>query len=495
MNMTEPSRTLPETGTANSGLPLVHEISALTIAWAADEPARVGEVALLPANASSSAARVLGRGAATPDSPEPRVTFARVRGSNIEPQGPLLSTRLSRVQLRVRAGEGGAVEVENLGKLRLSHNGVVVDRALVLPGDTLALGSQLLLLVSRRTLSAKSVAALDFPFGAPDAHDIVGESSAAWELRERVAFVGPLPGHALIVGESGTGKELVARAIHASSERASRPLLARNASTIPDGIVDAELFGNAKNYPNPGMPERAGLIGDSDGTTLFLDEFGELPEPAQAHLLRVLDSGEYQRLGETRTRRCNLRVVAATNRGLSALKHDVAARFPFRLEIPGLEARREDVPLLVRHLLRRMAQSEPRISSRFTDASGEPRVSLELIETLVRRRYTTHTRELEALLWRAVEQAQGEALELASEDRAARGASEPPRAPSANPVAASDTDADDGAELSPERVQRCLDEHNGSLENAWRALGLANRYVLRRLVKKHGLEIRRRTVK
>src|SRR5262249_38405316 len=194
--------------------------------------------------------------------------------------------------------------------------------------------------------------AASFAFGAADTHGIVGESPAAWALRDTVAFAARSVGHVLIHGESGVGKELVARAIHALSARRARPLGARNAATFPEALVDAELFGNAKNYPNPGMIEREGVVGEADGSTLFLDEIGELPAALQAHLLRVLDrGGEYQRLGEPRVRRADLRVVAATNRSIDELKHDLAARLTLRVEVPSLADRREDIPLLARHLL------------------------------------------------------------------------------------------------------------------------------------------------
>ena len=117
----------------------------------------------------------------------------------------------------------------------------------------------------------------------------------------------------MLLGETGTGKELAARAVHRFSTRADRPLVARNAATMPAGLIDAELFGNARNYPNPGMAERPGLVGQADGGFLFLDEIGELPSELQAHLLRVLDAGgEYQRLGESRVRRSDFRLLAAT---------------------------------------------------------------------------------------------------------------------------------------------------------------------------------------
>src|SRR5262249_8174942 len=141
------------------------------------------------------------------------------------------------------------------------------------------------------------------PFGMGDRFGIVGESAAAWHLRAAIAFVAAQSAHVLITGASGTGKELVARAIHAASERAARPMVARSAGTFPETLVDAELFGSARGYPNAGMPERTGLFGEADGSTLFFDEIGEVPESLQSHLLRVLDSGEYHRLGESRQRR------------------------------------------------------------------------------------------------------------------------------------------------------------------------------------------------
>src|SRR5262249_49824490 len=152
-------------------------------------------------------------------------------------------------------------------------------------------------------------------------------------------------GHVLLVGPSGCGKELAAQAIHARSTRASRKLVSRNAATLPPGLIDAELFGNVANYPNAGMAERPGLIGEADGSTLFLDEIGELPETLQAHLLRVLDEGgEYQRLGDARRRKSDLRLVAATNRSIDELKPDLAARLPLRVALHGLDERPEDIP-------------------------------------------------------------------------------------------------------------------------------------------------------
>jgi len=238
----------------------------------------------------------------------------------------------------------------------------------------------------------------DTEFGEPDLHGIVGESPAAWRLRDRIAWAAASREHTLILGPSGSGKELAARAIHASSARARGPFIARNAATIPPSLFDAELFGNVKGYPGPGVPERPGLVGAAQGGTLFLDELGELPETSQSHLLRLLDEGgEYHPLGASSAKRSNLRVLGATNRDPACLKHDLAARLIGRLTVPGLDERRDDIPLLVRHLLRRATESPE-------SGSTEPAVGAGLIETLLHHPYTTHLRELHALLWKALEE-------------------------------------------------------------------------------------------
>jgi transcriptional regulator of aromatic amino acid metabolism len=147
-------------------------------------------------------------------------------------------------------------------------------------------------------------------------------------------------------------------------------------ATLPLGIGDAELFGNTRNYPNAGMPERPGLFGQANGGVLFFDEIAELPVEQQAHLLRVLDAdGEYQRLGEATTGRSDVLLIAATNRDLSALKNDFRARFTTVVELAPLSSRSEDVPLLARHLLGAAARRSPEVAGRFLekDAAGRPR--------------------------------------------------------------------------------------------------------------------------
>jgi DNA-binding NtrC family response regulator len=335
-----------------------------------------------------------------------------------------------------------------------------------------------------------------FPFGEPDCHDIVGESPAIWSLRKRLAVIARREGHVLLRGQSGSGKELAAQAIHARSDRASKPLLARNAATIPDSLFDAELFGNLRDYPNRGTPERPGLVGHAAESTLFLDEVGELPAAQQAHLLRALDRGEYHRLGESTARVSNFRLVAATNRPDSSLKSDFFARFAFVVDVPDLQERREDVPLLVRSFLRSLAAKDPDLVQRFETApGGEPRVSLALVLQLLTRDHPGNVRGLQALLLQSLVESAGPVLEPVRDPWPNAGQLLPGvvREPAtADETSSTDSLPDDPKALTAVQLQAVLDRNNGMIEAAWRALGLKNRFVLNRLIAKHGLEVRRR---
>ena len=472
------------------------DMLALVIAWSGPEPGRAGEVALIAEDGKTC---ILGRG----DEGDDRLRFVRQRPAWNTPTAPLGGQGLSRQQLRLRA-EGGRIEVERIGRSSLSVDGVATDRAFVEPGATLLLKGQLLLLVTRRPPLLG--ACRDLPsswlpaFGEPDGAGLIGESAASWRLRDRIAFVARADTHVLILGESGTGKELAARAIHLQSSRKEGAFVARNAATLPSGLIDAELFGNVKNYPNPGMPERPGLIGQSDGGTLFLDEVGELPLELQSHLLRILDSGgEFHRLGEAVSRRSHLRLVAATNRPASSLKHDFAARLTLQLMLPPLEARRDDIPLLARHLLVVAAERSPGLAARFLDdREGAPRQSSQpripridplLLAALLRHRYRTNIRELDALLWQAMAGSPGDTVILTDEVRArleeaaaatpALEAHGPPRTPAAMP--ARDPSADE--------IRDAVNRSRGNLSLAAKSLGVSSRFTLYRLLKKHGIEL------
>jgi DNA-binding NtrC family response regulator len=464
------------------------EALALVVAWARDDPSRLGETSLF---APELGVRLLGRGGSLSGE---RAVFVRQRPGVNDPCAPIEDQSISREQLRVSPTRDALV-IERVGRCPMRFAGARVDRVELSPGQCVSLEGRLLLLCARRP---RVMAGLrDFPwekagrFGEPDAFGLLGESPEAWRLRDAVGFQARAGAHVLVLGESGAGKELVARATHLLSARSHAPFVARNAATLPEGLVDAELFGTAKNYPNAGMPERPGLIGAADGGTLFLDEIGEMPSSLHANLLRVLDGdGEYHRLGDARARRADLRLIAATNRAPESLKHDLLARLPLRQTVPGLDARREDIALLVRHLLRRALARSPELVARFVDGAGEPRVTIDLIEHLVGRAYTTHVRELDGLLWRAMTASAGSVIELphamARESTATAAVvarSSPPRAPVTAPPDARD-------ELTEERLRASLSEHGGNLVRAARALGLPSRYALYRLLRKHAIDVR-----
>jgi len=444
----------------------------LVIAWSLDEPWRVGQSAIV------REASVLGRGGPQSDDKLPRVVFHSRRPGAAEPGPALAAARVSRTQLKLVPTAEGKLEVTSIGKCTFFVDGVVTERAIVEPGSVLMLKNALVLCVVHEPppepLTAHPAPA--FAFGTPDASGIVGESRAAWRLRDELAMAASGPHHVLVLGESGAGKELAARSIHALSARASRGFVARNAATFPEGLVDAELFGNAKNYPHAGSPERAGVVGEAEGGTLFLDEIGELPHALQGHLLRLLDrDGEYQRLGESRSRRADMRLVAATNRTLDALKHDLAARFSSRVTIPPLGERRADLPLLVRHILRRFAAENPALVARLfderDDGPPEARIEPELVDALLRHSFTHHLRELERLLLLAVTTTRKPFVALT------------PEVVAELRLASSESEGEPDADA----VRAAIEASQGNISQAARRLGLKNRYLLYRLMKKHGI--------
>ncbi len=193
--------------------------------------------------------------------------------------------------------------------------------------------------------------------------EIVGESAELKSILRQIALVAPTDANVLILGESGTGKELVAREIHAQSSRSSKPMVRVNCASIPRELFESEFFGHVRGAFTGAIKDREGRFALANGGTLFLDEVGEIPLELQSKLLRVLQEGEYERIGEANTRKADVRVVAATNRNL--LEEAKAGRFRedlyyrlnvFPVEVSPLRKRLEDVPALTEHLLRLSAK-------------------------------------------------------------------------------------------------------------------------------------------
>ncbi|MEL6349754.1 MAG: sigma 54-interacting transcriptional regulator [Myxococcota bacterium] len=442
--------------------PAHSDVLALVLLWSREEPDRIGETFLFPPRRGGW---TFGRALRQDVAPARVVRPFRQRpGQNM--RRPLLaSRRISREQLRLRPNRGGLM-IENVGSRTLHVNGEALQHALVYPGDCVELHRELLLLcVQRPMLIPGASAALTLhPFGQADSDGLVGESPAAWRLRSRLALVAGVDGHVLLSGPSGSGKELAATAIHRRS--GADALVSRNATTFPEGLLDAELFGNARNYPNPGTPPRLGAVGEADGGTLFLDEIGEISHAAQAHLLRVLDGGEFQRLGEDRRRHSRFRLIGATNRAQEALKHDFLARFSRRIALPGLHERREDIPLLARHLLGRFVAKNPHLFPH-----GQPRLHPRLLQGLVMHDYIAHTRELNKLLWEAVEH-----WSLGQRGKYIDFALPLPERPSRRYV--------DSASLTRDEVLAAYRRCGGVGTRVVEQLGLKNRFQLNRLRRK-----------
>src|SRR6201981_269569 len=201
---------------------------------------------------------------------------------------------------------------------------------------------------------------------------LIAESAAMRPVLDLIARVGPSDANVLITGEHGTGKEVVAQTLHALSARASRPLVAVNTGAIPDGLFESELFGHIKGAFTDARTDRIGRFELADGGTIFLDEIGNVPLRQQAKLLRVLESGEVERVGSSRSRRVNVRVISATNADLSAacqagqFREDLLFRLnTVEVRVPPLRERREDIALLGAHFLARYAARYRRPVQRF----------------------------------------------------------------------------------------------------------------------------------
>jgi transcriptional regulator with GAF, ATPase, and Fis domain len=197
--------------------------------------------------------------------------------------------------------------------------------------------------------------------------EMIGRSPSMLELARLIRLVAPTSATVLIEGETGTGKEVVAKAVHRLSERCSKAFAVLNCAAIPETLLEAELFGHTRGAFTGAVQSRTGRIEAAHGGTLFLDEIGEMPLALQAKMLRFLECGEIQRVGDNETMRVDVRVIAATHQDLETGAVDGTFRLDlyhrlavFPLEVPPLRERMEDVPLLAEFLLAEMGKTSPR---------------------------------------------------------------------------------------------------------------------------------------
>jgi PAS domain S-box-containing protein len=230
--------------------------------------------------------------------------------------------------------------------------------------------------------------------------EIIGESKPFRKTLQLVVEVAPTDSAVLIYGETGTGKELIARAIHASSLRKDRPLITVNCAAIPETLMESEFFGHEKGAFTGATQRREGRFSLADGGTIFLDEVGELNKELQAKLLRVLQDGEFNPVGSSRTRRTDVRVIAATNRDLSMAVQEEKFRTDlyyrlnvFPINVPPLKQRGDDIRLLAAHFI---AKFSARIGRRI-----DP-LSVECIERLKNYDWPGNVRELQNVIERGV---------------------------------------------------------------------------------------------
>jgi transcriptional regulator with GAF, ATPase, and Fis domain len=240
--------------------------------------------------------------------------------------------------------------------------------------------------------------------------EMVGQGPALGAVARQIDLVAPTDSAVLLLGESGTGKELVAREVHRRSRRAARPLVKVNCAAVPRELYESEFFGHARGAFTGALRDRAGRFELADGGTLFLDEVGEIPLDLQAKLLRVLQEGGLERVGEERTRRVDVRVIAATNRDLRAeaeagrFRQDLYYRLSvFPIALPPLRQRVEDIPLLAEHFLAAAARKLGR---------AKPRLTLAVVQKLQRYRWPGNVRELQHVIERAVITAEGGRLTI-----------------------------------------------------------------------------------
>ncbi|MEC4674831.1 MAG: sigma-54 dependent transcriptional regulator [Nitrospirota bacterium] len=240
--------------------------------------------------------------------------------------------------------------------------------------------------------------------------DIISGGQTLPKVLQQVEQVAPTDATVLILGESGTGKELLARAVHSRSRRNSRPLVKVNCASLPINLIESELFGHEKGAFTGALAKKIGRFELADKGTIFLDEIGEMPVELQAKLLRVLQEGEFERVGNPQTTKVDVRIIAATNRKLEqavktgTFREDLYYRLNvFPITSPPLRERKEDVPVLVSHFL-----------DKYSVKIGKQldKVSQKAMEALQAYHWPGNVRELENMIERGVILAQGSALEL-----------------------------------------------------------------------------------
>ncbi len=373
----------------------------------------------------------------------------------------IMMTAFGTIDTAVRAMKSGAVDYVtkpvDLDELLIHLTRLSERRTLLRENEIL-----------RQELRAKGVTSDQIIFTSPAMANLVNMAGRVAASRATV----------LIQGESGTGKELLARLIHNLSPRSEKPMIAVNCGAIPETLLEAELFGHEKGAFTGATGRRIGRFEEADGSTLFLDEVGELPPPVQVKLLRFLQEREFQRLGGNQTIRADVRVISATNRDLEARIREGAFREDlfYRLNvvvmsIPPLRERKADIPLLTEHFLERYARENGK------EIDG---LSREAKDLLLKYDYPGNVRELENIIERAVVISRGPVISV--EDLPFQ-----ERAPGNGTERSGSLMKDSVEALEQRLIEDAMRQVNNNQSRAADLLGISER-MLRYKLKKYGLK-------
>jgi PAS domain S-box-containing protein len=300
---------------------------------------------------------------------------------------------------------------------------------------------------------------------------LIGRSEPMQEVYERIRLAADSNVSLHVRGESGTGKELVAAAVHFTGPRAGNPFVRVNCSALPETLLESELFGHARGAFTGAVASKVGRFGRADGGTLFIDEIGDMSPVVQLKLLRVLETKEFERLGDSRSTRVDVRIVTATHRDLRTLvsrgrfREDLYYRVNvFGIDLPPLRERREDIPLLAEHFRERFAKET---------GKGIREIAPDALRALMTHRWPGNVRELENAIEHAFVTARGRAIrvsDLPGEVRESRRSGPPPSDP-----------------LDPRKeILRALEQEDGHRERAAARLGVS-RVTLWKRMKKLGV--------
>jgi DNA-binding NtrC family response regulator len=302
--------------------------------------------------------------------------------------------------------------------------------------------------------------------------EFIASAASMQPVLDAIARVGPSDANVLITGEHGSGKEVVAQTLHALSLRASRSMVAVNTGALAEGIFESELFGHVKGAFTDARTDRIGRFELADGGTIFLDEIGNVPIRQQAKLLRVLESGEIERLGSSRPRKIDVRLISATNLDLQAacasgqFREDLLFRLnTVEIHVPPLRERREDIPALAIHFLRRYASRYRREVAGFDNAA---------LQVMAQYAWPGNVRELEHTLERAVLMCRGHEIQPAD-----LGLN--PQRPQAQNLEELSLEA-----MEALLIRKALQRFQGNISQAAEALGLSRGALYRRM-EKYGL--------